>query len=303
MAELPTQKIVVPRYGERRIAQSSMPDIQAWIVDAKSEKGIPFKLWMKPEAYQELSGLYPELPDAEDIIRRGGFLHGRPMVDIGIELETCGGPSRPTKLYRVIHADQPFGGIKARGCGMIRIDPLHFQILVQKHLNWSCRNPSPFISVTDNLQKVKIVAAVYEARGFSGIEIIEFDTASPAWNNEEHRLWNVRDLVEKFGATVLKRRDYLEQEFLVEYSIPPGSITRRFSWKSVRNELDPDGFSRRRMKAIVRNRNTESRKRAHEEESNDENDIAETSEAEAGKEVVVKKQRGSKRATEFKLRV
>ncbi|KAI1775975.1 hypothetical protein F4818DRAFT_458094 [Hypoxylon cercidicola] len=295
MNKLPAEKIVVPRYGEKRVAQSSMADITAWIVDAKSEK-VPFRLRMKPEVHEELRAVYPELPEAADLIQGGGFLHGCPMLDIGIELETSREPKWPTKLYRVIHDDQPFGGIKARGYGTIPIIPLYFQILVQKHLNWNCRNPSPFVSVTDNLEKVKIVAAVYEARGFSGIEILKLDVSSPAWRLEEHRLWNVRYLVEKFGATVLKRRDYLEQEFLVENSIPPECITRRYSWGSVRNQLDPGGFSRCRMKAIV-----SKRKRACEDENG--NDTTQVFKGEAEKEVVVKRRRGSKRATEFKLRV
>ncbi|KAI6082521.1 hypothetical protein F4821DRAFT_272400 [Hypoxylon rubiginosum] len=308
MAKAPVGKLIVPRYGERRVPQASMPDVKAWAVDAKAED-VPVRLRMKPEFHEELSAVYPELPEADDLIRGGGFLHGRPMKDTGIEIETCGGSKRPATLYRVIHAGQPYGGIKARGYGIVQIKPFYFQILVQKHLNWGCRNPSPFISVTDNLEKVKIVAAVYEARGFSAIQILEFNTIGPEWNNEEHRLWNVRDLVDKFDTAVLKRRKYLEQEFLVENSIPPESIIRRSPWELMRNTLDPDGFSRKRMKSIIRNSNANRQKRAHEAKEaeatgmNDEDNTTGSIRDEVENDVVVKKRQGARRVTDFKLRV
>ncbi|KAI2777814.1 hypothetical protein F4815DRAFT_502127 [Daldinia loculata] len=242
MSIVPVEKVVIAQYGERRVAQATMPDIEAWVVDSKLEKGIPFKLWMKPELHEELKVLYPNLPCAEDITRGGGFLQGRPMLNPSITIETCGGDNRPKKLYRVVHDRHPFGGIKARGYGTVDINPLHFQVLVQKHLNWNCSSPSPFLSVTDNLDKVKVIAAVCEARGFAGIEVLELDPAHPSWDHRHQRLWNTKHLVDEFGTKILQRRQFLHQEFLVENMIPPESILGRHPWKSLRRTFDPNRF-------------------------------------------------------------
>ncbi|KAI1654922.1 hypothetical protein F4813DRAFT_392172 [Daldinia decipiens] len=256
MSFVPVEKVVIAQYGEQRVAQETMPDVEAWVVDSKVEKGIPFKLWMRPELHENLKALYPSLPNAEEITRGGGFLQGRPMLKPAITIETCDGDTRPKRLYRVVHARNPFGGIKARGYGTVDINPLHFQVLVQKHLNWNCSSPSPFLSVTDNLNKVTVIAAVCEARGFAGIEVLEFDPAHPSWDHRHQRLWNARHLVDQFGTKILQRREFLHQEFLVENMIPPESILRRRPWKSLRGILDPGEFwlnmMRKKVKHISR---------------------------------------------------
>ncbi|KAI0139162.1 hypothetical protein F4776DRAFT_654275 [Hypoxylon sp. NC0597] len=311
MAYVPVE-VTVPRYGERRVAQTTMPDSEAWIVDSKMEKGRNFKLWIRPELYQDLHAIYPHLPDSEDIIRSGGFLHGRPMLEKAITIKTCGGPRRPKTLFRVIHDRQPFGGIKARGYGTVEIHPLYFQVLVQKHLNWSSRNPSPFISVTNSLEKVKIIGAVYEARGHTGIKVLEFNPHHPAWNHEEQRLWNVHELVTAFDARILRGRKFLDQEFLVENCIPPKSITKSISWEAIRSKLDPEGFSRRRMKRLISNRTTQKRKREQDDDGleadevargDQENDTLEVARDEDEEEARAIKRVGAKRATDFKLRL
>ncbi|KAI0173042.1 hypothetical protein GGR52DRAFT_541681 [Hypoxylon sp. FL1284] len=258
---------------------------------------------MKPDVHAELCKVYQGLPEARDLIRGGGFLHGRPMVDTGIEIETCGGAERPAQLYRVIHADQPFGGIEARGSGSVQINPLYFQVLVQKHLNRNCRYPSPFLSVTNSLDKAKVVAAVYEARGFSGIEIVHFDSTGLGWNQKERRLWDATYLVEKFQTPILKGKGYLEQEFLLEYAIPKDSVTRRDSWESVRETLDPGGLCRRRIKTTVKNQKNKKRKVAA---STDDAKIpteGTKTKVDGGEAVGKKRKKGSKRTTDFKLRV
>ncbi|KAI0116774.1 hypothetical protein F4814DRAFT_447776 [Daldinia grandis] len=256
MSIVPVEEVLIPQYGERRLAQASMPDIKAWIVDSKAGNGIPFKLWMKPELYEELKALYPNIPSMGEIIRGGGFLQGRPMLEPSIAIRTCGGSRRPKKLYRVIHAGQPFGGIKARGYGTVDINPLHFQILIQKHLNWNCSSPSPFLSVTDSLNKLRVIAAVSEARGFKDIEILDIDPAHESWDHRHQRLWNTRHLVDEFGTKILKSRRFLHQEFLVENMIPPKSILRRRPWKLLRRILDPGEFwvdmMRKKVKHVSR---------------------------------------------------
>ncbi|OTA56599.1 hypothetical protein K449DRAFT_437805 [Hypoxylon sp. EC38] len=312
MANVPVEEVTVPRYGERRIAQATKPDAEAWIVDSKMEEGRNFKLWIRPEFYEDLHTIYHHLPDSEDITRSGGFLHGRPMLEKAITIKTCGGWRRPRKLFRVIHDRQPYGGIKARGYGTVEIDPLYFQVLVQKHLNWSSRNPSPFISVTNSLEKVKIIGAVYEARGHTGIKVLEFNPHHQKWNYKEQRLWNVENLVRAFDAGILRGRRFLDQEFLIENYIPPESITKSISWKAIRTLLDPQGFSRRRMKRIISNRTTQKRKREQDDDGleadkvarrDQENNTLEVARDEDEEEVGITKRVGVKRATDFKLRL
>ncbi|KAI0844230.1 hypothetical protein F5Y00DRAFT_256179 [Daldinia vernicosa] len=252
MSTIPIEKVLIPRYGEQRVAQASMPDVEAWVVNSKLDKGIPFKLWMKPEMHKKLQAWYPNLPNAEDITHSGGFLRGRPMLETAITIETCGGDNRPKKLYRVVHTRQPFEGIKARGYGTVEINPLHFQVLVQKHLNWHCSSPSPFLSVTDNLDKLTVIAAVCEARGFTGIEVLEIDPAHSSWDHRHQRLWNTKYLVDKFDTQILQRRMFLHHEFLVENMIPPESILGRHPWKSLRRTLDPSKFWLNLMKKKVK---------------------------------------------------
>ncbi|KAI1760015.1 hypothetical protein GGR53DRAFT_511418 [Hypoxylon sp. FL1150] len=214
MTEVPVEKLTVPRYGERRDPQASMADVKARAADARTEN-VSFRIRMTPEFHEGLGTMYPERPEAVDLVRRRQFPsrvvaaernrdRNRNLRRTNAACYSVSGDSRGSTLW----------GLKVRGCGLVQITPLYFQILVQTYLNWDCCNPSLFNSVADNQKKVNIVASVCEARGFSGIQIIEFITTGSGWNREENRLWNVRELVEKFDTTVLKRRKHLEQEFL-----------------------------------------------------------------------------------------
>ncbi|KAI1388057.1 uncharacterized protein F4822DRAFT_430812 [Hypoxylon trugodes] len=304
MTRIPPETLMIPRYGGRRILQARMPEVGAWIVDSKLDGKVPFKLWMKPEVYDDLSKIYPSIPEVEDLARGGGFLHGRPLLEKEVEIETCWATRQPKRLYRIIHDGQPFGGIKSRGFEDIHINPVHFQVLVQKHLNWNCRNPSPFLSVTDDLKKVKVVAAVFQARGHTGIQILELDPKHPAWDHKVQKVWNARDLIDTFGTPILKRRRFLENEYLVEKSISPESITGRFKWKEARRKLDPIGFMQNLMARRVVNQKHKKREREREARRAKESKLKEGKGVEDRDNMkVARKRNGLKRTTEFKLRL
>ncbi|KAI1134582.1 hypothetical protein F5Y05DRAFT_421975 [Hypoxylon sp. FL0543] len=300
MARIPVEVVTVPRYGERRIPQAYKPDAKAWMVDSKMEKGRNFKLWTTEEFHAELRTIYPHVPNSDAITGGGGFLHGRPMLEKAVTLKTCGGSRVPERLFRVIHDGQPFGGIKARGYGTISIDPLYFQVLFQKHHNWNCHNPSPFISVTDSTDMAKIIGSVYEARGHTGIKILVFDPSHPAWNQ---RIWNVRYLVEKLKTTVLGRRRFLHQEFIVENYMPPECIVDSFPWATARKILDPHGFWRRLMARKVVNQHIQKPRREKAAKENEENGVSEVEKEGGDKGPVIRKRSGRKRTTDFKLRL
>ncbi|KAI1408694.1 hypothetical protein F5Y13DRAFT_194165 [Hypoxylon sp. FL1857] len=311
MAHIPVEQVMVPRYGERRVPHESRPDSQAWIVNSRRENGRNFRLWMRPEPYDDLHAMYPHLPNPEDITRSGGFLHGRPMLEKAITLDTYGGPGICRKIFRVVHDGQPFGGVKARGYGTVPIDPLYFQILFQKHHNWNCRNPSPFISVTDSLKTATIIGAVYEARGHTGIKVLVFDTCHSAWNHKKQRLWNVKYLVDKFNTSVLGSRGYLERRFLVENYIPPECIIESLLWIEARDTLDPEGLVRHQMRRKIVDQSTRKRKREQDAEGLGVDEAVEGNQKdgtgiainEDEEEVVPTKRPRVKRATCFKLRL
>ncbi|KAK4234645.1 hypothetical protein C8A03DRAFT_18498 [Achaetomium macrosporum] len=94
-------------------------------------------------------------PDAERgkrprVIEEGQPLNHEPVVT----LRTLGSTQRPRYLYRVVHDDMPFRGLKARGYGTVVADPLFFQIFIQKYLEWDCQSKSPFLSLGTTIDKV-----------------------------------------------------------------------------------------------------------------------------------------------------
>ncbi|KAI0011463.1 hypothetical protein F4779DRAFT_636949 [Xylariaceae sp. FL0662B] len=272
MADVPVEKLVVPRYAERPSKQEDSLDVKAWVVHSKSKPYRSYRLWMKPELHEELHPIYPSLPDIAEITRTGGFLNGRPMLDKGITIETCAGERRPEILYRVTHDAQPYGGIMSRGHEVNRADPLLFQVQVQKHINWNCYDPSPFLSVTDKLSKVTTIAAVCQARGYSGIEIVTFKSTGAGWDHKKQRLWPVHELLLAFDTMILFNRFCLPwEEFLLEESIPQDAIIKRETWAEKQNTLDPDGYLVQKMfRRVLSEQQREEKRRNRKREAEEE---------------------------------
>ncbi|KAI0601225.1 hypothetical protein F4775DRAFT_543307 [Biscogniauxia sp. FL1348] len=213
---VPVEHMIVPRYAQRPMKQEDNLDAKAWIVKSKVEPNKSVKLWIRPEFHQNLQLMYPKIPGVNDLYRPGGFVNGRPMTHIAMVVSTFAGKARPEILYRVVHAGQPHYGMKARGYGIVSVDPLYFQILVQKHVCWRCRDPSPFMSVTDDSEKVEKICNYYRKRNFTGIKVITFRSSGQGWNHKKQRLWSCRDLGRQLGLNSLMGMPYLEFDYLLE---------------------------------------------------------------------------------------
>ncbi|KAM7190309.1 hypothetical protein V8F33_009549, partial [Rhypophila sp. PSN 637] len=167
--------------------------------------------------------------------RTNRFINGRPLEKVAISIQTCGsspgdGPHRPEYVYRVVHDGHPHGGTKARGFGVPgrETDPLFFQILLQKHLQWTCRELSPFMSVTNNLGKAVGICAYYYAWRMRGIRILKIKTSGPGWKHWDMKMWDVKDLVERLGLT---QHEYFASEWLIENEVPEQAVVQCTSWE------------------------------------------------------------------------
>jgi hypothetical protein len=138
----------------------------------------------------------------------------------------------------------PFDGIGARGHELITTNGLFFQRYVQNHIIWLCRQPSPFLSTSSELWRAVSFAAAFEARGSTGIKLLEISTTGQYWDHHISRLWEVNHLLEAFH---LPKHEYHKNEYLVENFIPKEHITI-FDWDDhdERERLDPGAYHRTR---------------------------------------------------------
>ncbi|KAH6659972.1 hypothetical protein BKA67DRAFT_666796 [Truncatella angustata] len=167
-----------------------------------------------PEYIQEVSKAFPGVLDAMEGIRNLGCINGTALLSTSFKADTVGGDRRPKVMDWAIHGGQPGGGMESRiGRGS---DPIFLHVHLKKHLRWQCREKSPFLSATHSRGKPYRIASLYEHKGYENIHIIEFR---------------------------LKKDDrhYLDDEFLIEHSIPAESTICRYSWKDDKTVLDRRG--------------------------------------------------------------
>ncbi|KAH6659971.1 hypothetical protein BKA67DRAFT_530093 [Truncatella angustata] len=130
----------------------------------------PFVVWANRGYEDELTKLYSDLPkEITNGFCESGIAYGRAVIRSGIIIETEGGSELPEYMWRATHSRQPFNGIKSRsrnGTNTVYVS-IHFLM----HYNWNCRKPSPFMSWTDERDKACRMAAYFEAKGYTGIEI------------------------------------------------------------------------------------------------------------------------------------
>jgi len=257
--------------------QSQHQDIELWMVKSKEERK-HYLMWFKEGSTKldELRAAYPR--HALEITHRGaGFVSGKALEQVEFDISTAlakRGPRRPETVYRVTHEGmgrdgifaQPHNGLKSRGFDInLRADPLYFQILVQKHLNFRARLQSPFLSVTSNHRDAIKLATVLDAHWYKGIKIHIINTNAldlatpapvpgpldpPAPRTKEEGLpddgrgpipgrsftmWHVATLVDLFG---LQMRTEHADEYLVENEIPEEAIICTRTWDQVRTRKD-----------------------------------------------------------------
>ncbi|KAK0621809.1 hypothetical protein B0T17DRAFT_509126 [Bombardia bombarda] len=193
--------VTVVRWQSKWERQTQDTDMEVFMVESSlGHKGI--RIWARGltsnATLQELCSIYKVAPTVfafEAWKLRGGFTIGKGLLEASVNIQSCGN-NLPATVYRVVHDAQPFGGTKARGFSWLSTTPFDFQILLQRHLNWRCRQPSPFVSVTDDIRKAARVAAAYAVRGCTGIKVVKIDTSGEDWRNRRVKMWHVESLVD-----------------------------------------------------------------------------------------------------------
>lgn len=102
---------------------------------------------------------------------------------------------------------------------------------VRRHLDWSNRCPTPFVSTWESSQKAWETAKGREERGCQNVQIAVIDVDILNENN----VWFAKliDVVKKFNVRLPdKTRRYLSpDEYLCLHSIPRKAIIRVMAWE------------------------------------------------------------------------
>lgn len=94
---------------------------------------------------------------------------------------------------------------------------------------------------------------MFEARGETGIKILEIDSVGTYWDHKKSRLWDVEHLIRRFRISSMP---FFEAEYLVENAIPPEHI-KHHDWEKVKERLDRGAKNRnyyKRVKSYVTKR-------------------------------------------------
>ncbi|KAK2045216.1 hypothetical protein LZ31DRAFT_594191 [Colletotrichum somersetense] len=237
MASVPSTTLSVALYKPsvpENIAENESEDILGWITK-NSTNNIPCVVRVYPQFQEATMAAFPNQVKFISTSSKRGAVKGTALISTSHKLLRLPDSKRPRYLYRVTHGGQPHKGRKSRlGRGS---DPLFFQRHLKKHLIWKCREPSPFLSSTDSLDKALRIAAWYEVRNYPDVRITRFRTSGPGWDHEVQRLWGARDLIRQFGMHKDDRR-YFDNEYLVEDSIPEESIVDNINWKEARSKFN-----------------------------------------------------------------
>lgn len=252
---IPVEQFDAVLWARKPCGHNDSPKAKAWLVrtDAIGETGTNAKVWTSPEFIATLRSVHPasfqQNPNVAKV-RVGGFKYGRPLINVSVALHTCAGEARPRTLYRAIHDQMPFDGIGARGLEVVTTNGLFFQRHLQNHFTWICRQPSPFLSTSSERWRAVSFAAAFDARGHTGIKVLEISTTGEHWDHHISRLWEVRHLLEDFR---LPRHEYHKNEYFVENLIPKEHITI-YDWDdpTVRELLDPGACHQDRQRETMK---------------------------------------------------
>jgi len=234
------ETVKVARWNPDRMMtglQSKSPNVDFWLVDCTIEKestGKRKKIWARAGLGQSVYEKFHETlgiePDGTARGMAGGFVKGQAYRGT-TTLCTASGKDRPEFVFRVTHEGtrdgsikaMPFGGLKARGYGRIRTDAIHFQDLVQRHLNPNSRAQGPFISVGRYMDRALFYCEFYIKKGCQGIKIHRIKTSGDAWNHKEQRMFSVQHLVIQFDLRT-GMREAFRDDYLIENEIPTACI-------------------------------------------------------------------------------
>jgi hypothetical protein len=243
--EVPVMKWESDRRGTY---QQQNPEEDKWLVACTTERkenGKCNRIWIRggpsnpkfKEVCDRIGSISPH-----DITGNyaGGFVKGQALSkDKVAVLRTLGGKERPSFVFRITHdgtrdgkvKPMPFGGLKARGYGNVKTDPIHFQDEVQFHLVWNSRRKSPFISVATTLRLALLFCEMYTYRRCQNVKLHIIKTFGEEWDDANQRMYRVNHLVEELG---LRSRGVYYFECLVENFISERSVVATVTdWKSV----------------------------------------------------------------------
>ncbi len=213
MDNVPYEMFHVALFDRKPVKYFERPECEVLGAKSTTQPYTKFKIWWTKKGHAKLNEHYPNLPAFEESNWHGGFVNGRPMINPAVPVFTCAGSQRPEILYRVVHDQQPHYGMKARGYGHVEITPLLFQAQVDRHLNWRCRDPSPFISTTNCHKKIRRIIRTLRRHGKTGLRIIKFRSSGPGWDHKAQRLFYVPLLGQYFHSPVYRRTPYLQDDY------------------------------------------------------------------------------------------
>lgn len=216
-----------------------------------------FKVVLQPEYMRKLQDekspivSSPYLETCSNIMDK--FKKGRLLKSPSIPIRPCVRESRPKLLYRVVCIDHPGNGLQSRGFGTIKCDSVSFMLHFYYHLDWTRRNPSPFMSTTTDAAKAANVAAKYEGKGYKDIEVLIINVDQSQWPSES-TIWHVRETALQLGlAGVLKTPYFDENEYLIKDYIPASCVTR-VRWEDMKDDIRAEtakvGQSRKRKRSV-----------------------------------------------------
>ncbi|KAK6842449.1 hypothetical protein PG987_003309 [Apiospora arundinis] len=227
MSHTPTQGLQVVHWGPKKIAYGEEPETLAWVVDNnRNRTGLVWVAGDKGDDFKDKYGT--DVDESVFALRNATFTMGRPFKSMSITVHPCLGPTRPQRLFRVVHADTPFKGVCARDYPHM-FEPLLFQVRYQKHMNWNWRGASPFMSATPSFKKALRMCRGYQDRGRKDINILFINTSGP-WDSRQ-LIWNAAALKSVFDVQVDHR---CVDEYLIMHSIPLHRV-KVLKWDDLKN--------------------------------------------------------------------
>ena len=142
-------------------------------------------------------------------------------------------PSYPRYFYRVYdeYSVSQFDGddgFEAQGAGLFSPRANWAKFVVARHMDWSNRTPSPFISVTDSREKANEYASQREDRGREDVHIAQIKVK--VLRDAGVRFWHMQTLAMTVGAEdMIQDFSWNEYEWLCLHNIPAEAVVAVWS--------------------------------------------------------------------------
>lgn len=228
--------------------------IVGWAVTTKkserSKGADSFKVVLRPEYMRKLQDQKSSILSSPYLQANSStmeeFKKGRPLGSPSVPIRACAGNRRPRVLYRAVHDGHPGKGLCSRGFGTVKTDQLSFMMHFYCHLNWKCRNASPFMSTTRDPARAANVADWYEVNGYSNVEVLVIKVDEGDWRPQS-RIWDVKKTATSLGLSGVLNKPYYDYEYLVEDCILESCVTR-VRWEEMKAEIDAETSEMERSK-------------------------------------------------------